>query len=209
MGTPPTIRAKSKVRRDQVRRLGAAVLLSISMLLMMPRAWSLELDAVLDSVAVTPPGRVEFHEERHNPMLQYPMMLTGYLEYLGAGVLHKVIQTPFEEALLVNNDHVTIERDGEVRRLAIGRSRSLKTILGAIEAILSGDSNKLESIFDYELSGTSDAWSVRLTPISRRIAKQLKSLQIKGDDQALSSIRVDLETGEWHVIHILSGDNKQ
>jgi hypothetical protein len=48
-----------------------------------------------------------------------------------------------------------------------------------------------------------------LTPISRRIAKQLKSLQIKGDDQALSSIRVDLETGEWHVIHILSGDNKQ
>lgn len=208
MGTPPATRAKSSVRGDQVRRLGTAVLLSMSMLLTMSRAWPLELNAVLDSVAVTPPSRVYFREERHNPMLQDPMMLTGYLEYLGAGVLHKVIQTPFEEALLVDHDQVTIERDGEVRRLALGRSRSLKTILVAIEAILSGDSNKLESIFDYELSGTSDEWSVRLTPISRRIAKHLSSLQIKGGDQALSSIRVDLEAGEWHVIHILRGNNK-
>jgi len=181
----------------------------MSMLLTTACVWSLEHEAVLNSVAVTPPSRVDFREERHNPMLQDPMMLTGYLEYLGAGVLHKIIQTPFEEAVLVNHDQVTIERDGEVRRLALGRSRSLKTILGTIEAILSGDSKKLESIFDYELSGTSDDWSVRLTPISRRIAKQLSSLQIKGDDQALSSIRVDLEAGEWHVIHILRGDNKQ
>jgi len=201
--------ARPRVQKDRARRLAVVLLLGASMLLTTTRVWSLELEAVLNSVAVTPPSRVDFREERHNPMLQDPMMLTGYLEYLGAGVLHKVIQTPFEEALLVNHDQVTIERDGEVHRLALGRSRSLKTILGAIEAILSGDSNKLESIFDYELSGTSDEWSVRLTPISRRIAKQLSSLQIKGDDQALSSIRVDHETGEWHVIHILLGDDKQ
>lgn len=209
MGALPTAEARPRVRKDWAWRLAVALLLGASMILTTTRVWSLELEAVLNSVAVSPPSRVDFREERHNPMLQDPMMLTGYLEYLGAGVLHKVIQTPFEEALLVNHDQVTIERDGEVRRLALGRSRSLKTILGAIEAILSGDSNKLESIFDYELSGTSDEWSVRLTPISRRIAKHLSSLQIKGGDQALSSIRVDLEPGEWHVIHILRGDNKQ
>ena len=208
MGTPPTAKARPGVGEARARRFVIVLLLSTTTLLTMTSAWSLELDAVLDSATVTPPSRVGFQEERHNPMLQGPMMLTGYLEYLSAGVLHKVIQTPFEEALLVDHGQVTIERNGEVRRLAVGRSRSLKTILGAIEAILSGDSKKLESIFDYELSGTNEAWSVRLTPISRRIAKQLKSLQVKGDDQALSSIRVDLETGEWHVIHILRGDNK-
>ena len=208
MGIPSTAEARPRVRKDWARRLVVVLLMGASMLLTTTRVWSLELEAVLNNAAVTPPSRVDFREERHNPMLRGPMMLTGYLEYLSAGVLHKVIQTPFEEALLVNHDQVTIERDGEVRRLAVGRSRSLKTILEATEAILSGDSNELESIFDYELSGTNEAWSVRLTPISRRIAKQLKSLQVKGDDQALSSIRVDLETGEWHVIHILRGDNK-
>ena len=178
MGTPPTAEARPGVPDDRVRRLVVVLLLGASMILTMPCAWSLELDVVLDRATITPPGRVGFREERHNPMLQEPMILTGYLEYLGPGVLHKIIQTPFEEALLVNHDQVTIERDGEVRRLAVGRSRSLKTILGAIEAILSGDSKKLESIFDHEVSGSDEAWSVRLTPVSRRIAKQLKSLKV-------------------------------
>ena len=209
MGTPPTTEGTLRIRENRVQRFVVVVLLGASMLLTMPRAWSLDLETVLDRAAVTPPGRVGFREERHNPMLQDAMVLTGYLEYLSAGVLRKVIQTPFEEALLVDPDHVTIERDGEIRRLAVSRSRSLNTILGAIEAILSGDSEKLEAIFEYELSGTDAAWSVRLTPISRRIARQLKGLQVNGSDQALSSIRIDLENGEWQLIHILPGDSEQ
>jgi hypothetical protein len=185
------------------------MLLAAAIFLTMPRAWALELELVLDRAAVTPPSRVGFREERHNPMLQDPMVLTGYLEYLSAGVLHKVIQTPFEETLLVDPDHITIERDGEIRRLSVNRSRSLKMVLGAIEAILSGDSEKLEAIFRYELIGSETMWSVRLTPISRRIARQLESLQVTGNDQALSSIRIDLADGEWQLIHILPGDSEQ
>jgi len=207
--TPPTTDATVRRRGSRLRRFVRILLLSASMLLTMTHAWSLELETVLDRAAVTPPARVGFREERHNPMLQDPMVLTGYLEYLSVGVLNKVIQTPFEETLLVDPDHITIERDGEIRRLAVSRSRSLKTILGAIEAILSGDSEKLETIFDYELSGTNTAWSVHLTPVSRRVARQLKSLQVDGDEQALSSIRVDLENGEWQVIHFLRGDGEQ
>jgi hypothetical protein len=209
MGTPPTTEAALRIRGNRVRRFGLTLLLGGAMFLTMPGAWALELELVLDRAAVTPPSRVGFREERHNPMLQDPMVLTGYLEYLSAGVLHKVIQTPFEETLLVDPDHITIERDGEIRRLAVNRSRSLKMILGAIEAILSGDSEKLEAIFHYELSGTDTTWSVRLTPISRRIARQLTSLQVTGDDQALSSIRIDLAGGEWQLIHILPGDSEQ
>jgi hypothetical protein len=209
MGTPPTTEATLRIRGNRLRRFVVVMLLGAAIFLTMTRAWSLELESVLDRAAVTPPSRVGFREERHNPMLQDPMVLTGYLEYLRAGVLHKVIQTPFEETLLVDPDHITIERDGEIRRLAVNRSRSLKMVLGAIEAILSGDSEKLEAIFRYELIGSETMWSVRLTPISRRIARQLESLQVTGNDQALSSIRIDLADGEWQLIHILPGDSGQ
>jgi hypothetical protein len=209
MGMPPTTEVAVRTRESRVRRFVVVLLMGASMFLTTTRAWTLELETVLDSAAVTPPSRVGFREERHNPMLQDPMVLTGYLEYPSVGVLHKIIQTPFEETILVDPDHVTIEREGEIRRLAMSRSRSLKTILGAIEAILSGDSEKLESIFDHELSGTNAAWSVRLTPVSRRIAKQLKSLQVTGEDQVLSSIRIDLQNGEWQIIHILRDDSEQ
>lgn len=178
------------------------------MLLATPGAWSLELDAVLENTAVIPPDRVRFREERHNPMLKEPMVLTGHLEYLQVGVLRKVIETPFEEAFLIETDHIVIERGGETRKLALKRSRSLRTILGAIEAILSGEADKLASVFHYELSGTITAWSVQLTPISRRMRKQLTGLQVNGDDQSVTSIRVDLKNGEWHLMDILRNDSE-
>ena len=139
-------------------------------------------------------------------MLKEPMVLTGQLEYLRAGVLRKIVETPFEEAFLIESDHVVIERKGETRRLTLRKSKSLIAILGAIEAILSGEADKLESVFNYTLSGSSDAWSVHLTPISRRMGKQLTSLQVNGDDQAVTSIRIDLKNGEWHLMDILHDD---
>jgi hypothetical protein len=142
-------------------------------------------------------------------LLEVPLVLTGYLEYLEAGVLRKAIETPFQEALLVNTDHIVIERQGETRKLSLNKSRSLKTILGAIEAILAGEADKLAAVFDYELSGTAGSWSVKLTPISRRIARQLTSLQVYGDDESVTSIRVDLKDGEWHQMDILRDDPEQ
>jgi len=188
------------------RRFIVALWLVTSMLLTTPSAWALELVAVLQNTTVTPPDSVGFREERHNPMLKEPMILTGHLEYLRAGVLRKVIETPFEEAFLVESDHVVIERDGEARKLPLKKSRSLRTILGAIEAILSGETARLVSVFNYELSGSTDAWSVHLTPISRRMGKQLTGLQVSGDDQSVTSIRIDLKNGEWHLMDILRND---
>jgi len=209
MVTLPTTQARLTTRETPARPLVTVLLLGASILLTAPCAWSLDLDAILKNAAVTPPNRVGFREERHNPMLKEPMVLTGHLEYLRAGVLRKVIETPFEEAFLVESDHIIIERNGETHSLAAKKSRSLRTILDAIEAILSGESEKLESVFDYELSGTGDAWSVQLTPISRRIARQLTGMQVTGDDQSVTSIRIILKGGEWHVMDILRNDIEQ
>jgi len=167
------------------------------------------LQLVLMQSAVTPPARVDFHEERHNALLQAPLVLTGYLEYLGAGVLRKVVETPFEEAFLVDAEKILIERDGETRTLSLGKSRSLRTILDVIKAILGGDAHTIESIFDYELAGTAESWSVRLTPRSKRISRQLTRVLVSGDLESVKGMRIDLQDGEWHQMDILQGDSGQ
>lgn len=206
MKTFPTTPSRLTMRTVRGQRFIPTLVLAASLLITTPCAWSLELAAVLENTTVTPPDRVGFREERHNSMLKEPLVLTGHLEYLRAGVLRKVIETPFEEAFLIESDLVVIERDGETRELPLKRSRSLSTILSAIEAILSGEADKLVSVFDYELSGTNDAWSVQLTPISRRMGKQLTSLQVDGDDESVTSIRIELKNGEWHLMDILRND---
>lgn len=185
------------------------LLLVASMLLTMAPAWSLELDVILEKAAVAPPSRVGFREERHNPMLKEPLVLTGHLEYLGDGVLRKTIATPFEESFLIESDRIVIERAGDVRTLPLKKSRSLRTILGTIEAILSGRSDRIESEFTHQIGGTARAWSVMLAPVSRSMRRQLVSLQITGNDRSVTSIRIDLKGGEWHVMEVFHDDIEQ
>lgn len=164
--------------------------------------FALDLESVLQKAAVVPPSRVEFREERHNSLLKEPLVLTGYLEYLEAGRLRKVVLSPFNESFLIDDDQIEFQRDGETRKISLKRSKSLRTMLEGIEAILAGEKNHLEETFTHQLSGTDCAWTLQLEPISRIVSQQLTSMVVKGDYASLSSIRVNLKDGEWNLIEI-------
>lgn len=162
----------------------------------------LSIETVLDRTTITPPSRVAFREVRHNRMLKDELVMTGYLEYLEVGSLRKVVETPFEEAYLIRSDRIEIDRQGVTKTLSLRKSRALRTMLGGIEAILAGETEQIASVFEYELSGVEEAWSLQLLPRSKRIAKQVTSLTVTGDRDSVTAIRFDLKDGEWHNMEI-------
>ncbi len=163
----------------------------------------LSIESVLNRTTIVPPSRVSFREVRHNQMLKDELVMTGYLEYLAAGSLRKVVETPFEEAYLIQFDRIEIDRQGVTKTLSLRKSRTLRTMLGGVEAILAGQTEQLASVFDYELSGVEDDWSLQLLPHSKRIAKQITSLTVTGDANSVTAIRFDLKDGEWHNMEII------
>ena len=188
-------------------RRACALLAALIVVVASPHARSADLASILASTAVQPPAAIGFSEERHNPMFKEPMALAGRLEYLGAGVLRKVIETPFEEDILVQDNRVVVTRDGKTRKLSLNRSRALKTILGAIEAVLAGNQARLEESFRCDASGTPDSWTLQMTPLAKSVAKRLSSIEVTGNDQAVTSIRISLPNDEWHLMQI--GDSLQ
>jgi hypothetical protein len=162
-----------------------------------------DLQSILDRTAISPPSRVGFREIRHNRLLKDDLIFTGYLEYPQSGTLRKVIETPFEESYLMQSNRIEVQRNGETRVLSAQTGRALSTTLGGIEALLAGDAGQLMAVFEYELNGTADDWSLRLLPRSNRIARQLISLTVSGDATAVRSIRFDLKDGEWHQMDIV------
>lgn len=179
----------------------AIILFAITILC--PDVRALDLQLLLDKTTVTPPARVAFVEERHNALLREPIVLRGHLEYLGPGVLRKVVETPFEESYLIESDRIIVERDGETRKLSLNKGRALQTLLDGIEAILAGDVDKISAGFTFDIEGTDAAWSVQLTPISQRIRKQISNLEIMANDQSIETIRINLQDGEWHLMTII------
>lgn len=180
-----------------MRTLGAL----FAVLLCSP-VWSADLASILAATAVEPPARIGFREERHNPMFKEPMVLEGRLEYLDAGTLRKVVEAPFEEDILVEDDRITVVRDGKTRRVSLHRSRALKTILGAIEAVLAGNQDRLEESFRCEIAASGDGWSLQMTPLSRGVSKRLSLLEVTGNERAVTSIRISLPNDEWHLMQI-------
>ena len=166
-------------------------------------AWAADIETVLNSVAVSPPARVEFIELRNNPLFEEPMELTGYLEYLAPGKMRKVIQSPFNESYLVDQDHVAVERDGNVRKLPTRAARSLQSMLSGLEAMLSGDRDMLEKDFEYDLQGCIQNWTLSMQPRSKKVSRRLSGLVVRGDDARVHSIRVDLPGDEWHSMQLL------
>lgn len=162
----------------------------------------LSIETVLDRTTIRPPSRVAFREVRYNKMLKDELVMTGYLEYLEVGSLRKVVETPFEEAYLIRSDRIEIDRQGVTKTLSLRKSRALRTMLGGIEAILAGETEQIASVFEYELSGVEEAWSLQLLPRSKRIAKQVTSLTVTGDLDSVTAIRFDLKDGEWHNMEI-------
>jgi len=185
------------------QKTGIVLKLFFVLLVLCEPAYALDLRTILENSAVTAPSRVDFREERHNPMLKEPIVLTGYLEYLRPGHLRKVIETPVKETFLVTDDYIEIDRDGKTRRLPLSKSKPIRAMLGGIEAILAGQPDKLESMFHIELSGSSCSWELMLEPRSKRVASHLTHLLVKGDDETLLSIRTDMKNSEWSLMEIL------
>lgn len=177
---------------------------SLAILLVSQMAVALELSDILSAGRVSPPARVAFEEERHNALFDAPLRLSGYLEYLEPGVLHKVVESPFQESFLVEADRILIVRGGETRALPIKRSKELAAILGAIEAILAGDTARIESVFEYQVLGTEDSWFLDLKPHSRKVGRHLDSIRVSGDDRSIGEILINLRGGEWHLMSIIA-----
>lgn len=187
-------------RRIQFKLAGIGLVL---VLVLVTHASAIELAEVLERTAVTPPAEVAFREERHNPMLKEPLVLTGTLNYLAVGVMKKSIESPFVESYLIDGDRIVIERQGKTRSLALSRSRSLHAVMTAIEAVLAGRSDKLDALFSVELFGEKKSWTLRLTPSSKKLAKHIEGLQIDGNDTAVTGITVSLRGEEWQRMEIL------
>ena len=163
----------------------------------------IDLKSILQESAVNPPAQVHFREQRHNPMLKEPLVLTGVLEYVQPGVLRKTIETPFHESYLVEAGSIAVERDGEVRRLPMRQGELMSWVLDGMEALLAGNSERLEAAFKYRLEGNRCAWSLQLEPRSQRLLQHLKGLLVAGGNGSVRSIRIDFGEDEWHLMEII------
>jgi hypothetical protein len=158
---------------------------------------------IIELTAARPGVKVRFTEERSNSLLSEPLKFEGYVAMTEDGTLTRVVEHPFEEKATIDGEQATLERDGRIRRVDLGRRARGAVYLRTLYALLRGDGDTLESSFDLKVSGDGDAWQLALTPTDRRLGRWLEHIVVSGSGDVVERIRMERSNGAWQDMRLL------
>ena len=151
---------------------------------------ALDLPQLMAKLAAVDRSVVAFEETRHFAVLSTPIVRRGTLHYVRPDRLEMRVLTPRPETIEVAGTRIRVESpEGRREWDLAGEPVALAWIEG-IRAALAGDGAALARRFRIALTGTTEAWDMRLEPIDARVATALASVDVKGRQAQLTSIEI-------------------
>jgi hypothetical protein len=166
------------------------------------RATASDIDTILSALAQRKHGHVGFIEEKFVALLDKPVKSRGELLYDAPDRLEKRTLTPRPESLVLQKGVVTADRGRHHYVLDLRQYPQIVPFIESIRATLAGDRAALEHIFRLELEGTSDTWTLNLSPLDARVSKTVTLIRIDGAQAAIHRVEIFEADGDRSVLTI-------
>lgn len=133
-------------------------------------------------------------------VLDKPLVVSGELSWLGGDRLQRRVLAPTKETATIADGEVTQEREGKKpRSFSLKRAPQLKVLLDSFVALLAGDPTALSQSFDVKLSRGAQRWTLALTPLDARVAKQISAIHVYGAGTEAACMRMDEGDGDTSI----------
>lgn len=143
-------------------------------------------------------AQAQFTEQRYLHILKGPTEDSGTLAYTAPDRLEKDTLHPTQQRMIVAGDTLTVEELGKTERLALADYPQIGGFIDGIRATLAGDIGTLQRIYRTDLTGTMNAWVLRLEPRDPSMLAIVRSISISGDGTRISHIKT-LEHDGDHI----------
>jgi len=162
----------------------------LTLLSVIARGESDDLDELLHLLAMRQHGRVDFVEQHFLALLKRPVESYGELIYDAPNRLEKRTLEPRPESLLLEGNILTVRRGLHVHVLDLQAYPQILPFIESIRATLSGDRAALEGAFRVEYDGTLARWALILVPREAQVAKTVSQVRIDGSRATLFSVEI-------------------
>ncbi|KQW66656.1 LolA-related protein [Methylibium sp. Root1272] len=163
---------------------------------------SFELPELMALLARRRSGEARFTELRHVQGLDQPLEASGTLSFAAPDRLARHTLQPRPESMVVEGNTLTLTRSGRSRSFALDATPELVALVEAMRATLTGNAQTLTRYFRAQLAGSAEKWTLDLVPADSRLAGQVRSVRIAGQQGALYSIEMLLVGGDRSVMSI-------
>lgn len=162
-----------------------------------------DTDALLGRLARPTAETTVFVEARFSSLLKTPLVVAGELEHRKDGALVRRVLEPYRETTTVQGENVTLEREGSrPRSFSLDRAPELRGILSSFDAMLKGDRQALERLFEIDASESGMTWHIDLVPRSDKLRGRLSNLRIDGYADHPNCITMEEPDGDATVMVI-------
>lgn len=185
------------------RRFLTLALLGLSPLTVVSPAWAQwNVDTLMQRLAQQPAGKARFTETKKLAMLDAPLVSTGTLLYAPPDRLEKNTLQPKAESLVLEQDRLTVVRDGKKHELRLKQYPEVMGIVEAIRGTLMGNQSLLRQYYALQLSGTEANWRLVLLPDDERTQRWVTQILISGKQSEILTIETLQADGDSSVMQI-------
>lgn len=167
---------------------GAGLLLALSL---SPAFAAWDVTQLMQGLAKNKSGRASFVEKKYIALLEAPVESSGELLYTAPDRLEKRTLKPRPESLLIEGGSLTVERGKRRMVLRLQDYPELVAFTESIRGTLAGDMVALRRVYNLDLEGSEERWTLTLRPIETKMLEVVQRVRIGGSHAEVRTIEIE------------------
>ncbi|MDI1273450.1 LolA-related protein [Polaromonas sp.] len=152
-------------------------------------AW--DVTQLMQGLAKNKSGRASFVEKKYIALLEAPVESSGELLYTAPDRLEKRTLKPRPESLLIEGGSLTVERGKRRMVLRLQDYPELVAFTESIRGTLAGDMVALRRVYNLDLEGSEERWTLTLRPIETKMLEVVQRIRIAGSHAEVRTIEIE------------------
>jgi hypothetical protein len=170
-------------------RLAAASL--VASLFSAPALAAWDIPQLMQGLAQNKSGRASFVEKKYIALLDKPVESSGELLYTAPDRLEKRTLKPKPESMLIESGTLTVERNKRRMTLRLQDYPELVAFTESIRGTLAGDIAALRRIYNLDLEGSEERWTLTLRPVETKMLEVVQRIRIGGSRAEVKTIEIE------------------
>ncbi len=185
------------------RKLSSLVLLILlSQFSLSAHARDIDMPSLMALFSSSKNVRADFVERKFIKVLDAPVDSSGQLFFQAPNRLEKRTIKPRSEILIIEGNKVVIERGTFKRTVLLNDFSDMAALVQSLTATFSGDQASLEQFFKWKLTGSTNKWSLVLSPKQSNMFMALKEIRLAGDGAFVQVVETTLSDGDTSIMSL-------
>jgi len=163
-------------------------------------AW--DVTQLMQGLAQNKSGRASFVEKKYIAVLEQPVESSGELLYTAPDRLEKRTLKPRPESMVIDSGSLVVERGKRRMVLRLQDYPELVAFTESIRGTLAGDIAALRRVYNLDLEGTAERWTLTLRPVETRMLAVVQRIRIGGSNAEVKTIEIEQADKDRSVMTI-------